>query len=141
MVQLEPDSFIYRSGLNLILAFAVSLKHKLRFEPYTYYDDLRGLVDHLDTFAKEAEEPSVSNVQRCSKWKSTGLYLGVSFAVSNPRKTIKQAKKPLGNLPLEVHMYLSAYLDKLMLDEQIQTRYQSTTCKSLGRDILVLSWL
>ena len=115
--------------MNLILAFAISLKHKLRFEPFTNYDDLSGLVDHLNTFAKEAEDPNMQNMQRTSTWKSIGSYLGVSFAESNPRKVLKKSKKPLGNLPLEIQMHLAAYFDKLMLDDQLVTRYQSTACK------------
>ena len=115
--------------MNLILAFAVSLKHKLRFEPYTNYDDLSGLVDHLNTFAKEAEDPAIHSMQKHSTWKSIGSYLGVSFAESNPRKVLKKSKKPLGNLPLEIQMYLAAYFDKLMFDDQLLTRYQSIACK------------
>ena len=44
--------------LNLIIAFAMSLKHKLRFEPYIQYDDLKDLVGHLDTYSKAAGRPN-----------------------------------------------------------------------------------
>ncbi|EAT90580.2 hypothetical protein SNOG_02368 [Parastagonospora nodorum SN15] len=43
------------SFLNLITAFALALKHKVRFEPYTQYEDLFDLVNHLDTYAKPSE--------------------------------------------------------------------------------------
>lgn len=33
------------------------------------------------------------------------------MAISNPRKTIKRATKPLGNFPLEILLYLSAYIE------------------------------
>lgn len=120
------------SGLNLILAFAVSLKHKLRFEPYTGYDDLCGLIEHLRTFAREAEGEATSYRPKESTLKSIGSYLGVSFAESNPRKVLKKSSKPLGNLPLEVHMHLAAYIDQLMTDDLLKMRFQSTTLAALN---------
>ncbi|KAJ5099800.1 hypothetical protein N7532_006801 [Penicillium argentinense] len=99
------------SAMNLILSFAVSLKHKLRFEPDIAYEDLAGLAGHLDTFARDAHDRSVITPRRKSLWKSAGEYLGVSFAESNPRKLIKRSKKPLGHLPLEILNHLSTYID------------------------------
>ncbi|CAI7587622.1 unnamed protein product [Penicillium palitans] len=99
------------SAMNLILAFAVSLKHKLRFEPDIAYEDLAGLAGHLDTFARDAHDRMVVNPPPKSIWKSAGEYLGVSFAESNPRKYVKRSKKPLGHLPLEILNHLSAYID------------------------------
>ncbi|KAL4919459.1 Bestrophin, RFP-TM, chloride channel-domain-containing protein [Aspergillus aurantiobrunneus] len=99
------------TAINLIIAFAVSLKHKLRFEPDVGYEDLAGLVGYLDTFAKEAHDRQVIQPKRKSIWKATGEYLGVSFAESNPRKLIKRSKKPLGHLPLEILNHISAYID------------------------------
>ncbi|KAI4195223.1 MAG: hypothetical protein LQ346_003500 [Caloplaca aetnensis] len=101
------------SALNLILAFAVALKHRLRFEPYTQYEDLEPLVSHLSTFAGEAFDPKMSEFHRKTSWKRGGEYLGLTFAESNPRKVIKRSKKNLGNLPLEILTYLSAYLDSV----------------------------
>lgn len=97
--------------MNLLLAFSVALKHSLRFEPAIAYQDLVGLVGHLDTFAKEAHDPELLKPVRHSIWKSAGMYLGVTFAESNPRKLIKRAKKPLGHLPLEILNHLSAYIE------------------------------
>ncbi|KAB2578012.1 Bestrophin/UPF0187 [Lasiodiplodia theobromae] len=101
------------TGLNLIVAFANALKHKLRFEPYVHYEDLQGLVQHLDTYAKEAEDPDLLIPPKKSPWKVFGEYLGVPMAESNPRKQLKRAKKPLGNLPLEILNHLSRYVDTL----------------------------
>ncbi|OJJ87142.1 UPF0187 domain membrane protein [Aspergillus glaucus CBS 516.65] len=98
--------------MNLILAFAVALKHKLRFEPDVGYDDLKGLIGHLDTFAKEAHDRNNLKPPRKSSWKAAGEYLGISFAESNPRKLIKRSKKPLGHLPLEIINHLAAYIDR-----------------------------
>ncbi|KAJ5902827.1 hypothetical protein N7495_003355, partial [Penicillium taxi] len=99
------------SALNLILAFAVALKHKLRFEPDVAYEDLAGLAGHMDTFARDAHDPHIVSPPRKTPWKAVGEYLGISFAESNPRKLIKRSKKPLGHLPLEILNHLSAYID------------------------------
>ncbi|CDM29465.1 hypothetical protein DTO013E5_5199 [Penicillium roqueforti] len=104
------------SAMNLILAFAVSLKHKLRFEPDIAYEDLAGLVGHLDTFARDAHDRMVVNPPPKSTWKSAGEYLGMSFAESNPRKYVKRSKKPLGHLPLEILNHLSAYMDSCVVN-------------------------
>lgn len=106
-----------RTAINLILAFAVALKHKLRFEPDVGYEDLAGLVGYLDTFAKDAHDRRVIQPQRKTMWKTAGEYLGVSFAESNPRKLIKRSKKPLGHLPLEILSYISAYVDSVIKNE------------------------
>ncbi|EKV10682.1 Bestrophin-like [Penicillium digitatum] len=107
------------SALNLILGFAVSLKHKLRFEPDIAYDDLAGLAGHLDTFARDAHDRMVVNPPPKTIWKSAGEYLGVSFAESNPRKYVKRSKKPLGHLPLEILNHLSAYIDSCVANGTI----------------------
>ncbi|KAK8188117.1 Bestrophin, RFP-TM, chloride channel-domain-containing protein [Phyllosticta capitalensis] len=112
------------SALNLIVAFANALKHKLRFEPYMHYEDLHGLIQHLDTFAKEAEDPALLLPQRKSAMKRTGEYLGISMAQSNPRKLLKRANKPVGNLPLEILSYLSRYVDSLIETESLKSYHQ-----------------
>lgn len=86
----------------------MALKHKLRFEPYMHYADLQPLVSHLDTFAKAADrpdEPVKKNV-----FKTAGQFLGIPMAESNPRKAVKKAKVPMGNLPLEILNHLSSYM-------------------------------
>lgn len=94
--------------INLICAFSVALKHRLRFEPFIHYEDMQQLVGHLDTYAKEAVVPPQANKQP-SSIKTFLEYLGVPMAESNPRKLIKNPIKPLGNLPLEILNHLSAY--------------------------------
>ncbi len=85
--------------MNLLVAYAVALKHKLRFEPYSGYEDITHLIAHSDTFAQAAtrSEPEKAGhaEQRHGFFKSTGEYLGLSFAASNPRKAIKKAGHPL----------------------------------------------
>lgn len=117
--------------MNLVVAFAVALKHKLRYEPYTCYDDISSLVAHLDTFALAATRDDPENAQQASKphgfFKSVGEYLGISFAESNPRKAIKRASRPLGNLPLEILSYLAGYIDELSLSGRLPIPMQQTS--------------
>ncbi|KAK4234603.1 Bestrophin, RFP-TM, chloride channel-domain-containing protein [Achaetomium macrosporum] len=119
------------TAMNLIVAFAVALKHRLRFEPYTCYDDISSLVSHLNTFALSATEDDKENAQRAFRrhgfFKSVGEYLGISFAESNPRKAVKKAGRPLGNLPLEILSYLASYVDELSLGGRLPIPMQQTT--------------
>ncbi|ORY61738.1 Bestrophin, RFP-TM, chloride channel-domain-containing protein [Pseudomassariella vexata] len=107
------------TGMNLLVAFSVSLMHRLRFEPYSYYDDLTDLIDHLDTFAKSATDENVFKPRDPNFFKRAGEHLGVSFATSNPRKAMKKAQSPIGNLPLEIMCYMSAYTDDLVNNGQL----------------------
>lgn len=106
------------SALNLLNAFACSVKHRLRFEPGIDYPDLRQRVEFLDTFAKAAEVhiPKESDKK---KIKAIGEYLGVTFAESNPRKRIKRSKKPLGNLSLEILNHLSSYVHSIINNDTL----------------------
>lgn len=99
------------SCLNLLVAFASALKHKLRFEPYAHYEDLAPLVAHLDTFARAADAPPAPRAP--NPFKTAGQFLGIPMAESNPRKQLKKAKVPLGNLPLEILSHLSAYMKSI----------------------------
>jgi putative membrane protein len=120
-----------RTALNFIIAFSVSLKHKLRYEPYTSYEDLHGFVGHLETFAGEATTEAAPTRRNPGLLKAMGEYLGVSFAESNPMKLIKKADKPLGNLPLEILSYLASYIDDLVENGQLKIPMQQTlACKS-----------
>ncbi|CAI6250273.1 unnamed protein product [Periconia digitata] len=118
----EKDDLLAKiTALNLIVAFARALKHRLRFEPYTHYNDIRDLVKHLNTFAREATElePDRDEAHKKSFWKSYGEYLGVSFAMSNPRKMIKRAEHPLGNLPLEILNHLAVYIHDVIDEDRL----------------------
>jgi putative membrane protein len=120
--ELSKDDLLAKlTSINLILAFAVALKHKLRFEPYAHYADICSLVGHLDTYAKAAYTPDVEVRKSKTVWKAVGEYLGMSFANSNPRKDIKRATKPLGNLPLEILTYLSSYFDEVSVNGTLKS--------------------
>jgi len=114
----KKDLLAKLAALNLLNAFAVSLKHRLRFEPSVEYPDLAPLVSHLHTFAGNADQAPLRQ-GKVSTWKHTGQSLGLSFAESNPRKLIKKSKQNLGNTPLEVLTYLGAYLENTMQSQQL----------------------
>ncbi|KAM0330787.1 hypothetical protein ACHAQA_003741 [Verticillium albo-atrum] len=120
------------SCMNLVLSFSVALKHKLRFEPYTVYEDLQHLVGHLNTFAKTAAstDPQATTLPKKNFFKEVGEYLGVSFAESNPRKALKKASHPLGNLPLEIISHLSIVVDAMVADGQLPVPMQQTIAYS-----------
>jgi ion channel-forming bestrophin family protein len=124
----DRDMLAKLSAMNLLVAYAVALKHKLRYEPYTGYDDLNNLVGHLDTLASAAtrDEPENMVRKKPNVVKSTGEYLGFSFAASNPRKAIKKARRPLGNLPLEILSYLASYVDECVANGQLPVPMQQT---------------
>ncbi|KAF2035068.1 UPF0187-domain-containing protein [Setomelanomma holmii] len=107
------------TALNLLNAYACSVKHRLRFEPGIDYPDLRERVEFLDTFAKAADVDIPKPKER-GKAKAVGEYLGVTFAESNPRKRIKRSKKPLGNLSLEILNHLSCYVHSIIDNETLK---------------------
>ncbi|OSS52328.1 hypothetical protein B5807_02361 [Epicoccum nigrum] len=124
--------------LNMIAAYAVALKHKLRFEPYVHYDDLRHLVGHVDTFARDADQPDIKRKQ--SAFKTAGQFLGLPMAESNPRKLLKRSRVPLGNLPLELLSHLSAYMKTLYDNGTFKVSiYQTQSLNALTtfNDVLV----
>ena len=124
--------------LNMIAAYAVALKHKLRFEPYVHYDDLKHLVGHVDSFAREADQPDLERKQ--SVFKTAGQFLGLPMAESNPRKLLKRSRVPLGNLPLELLSHLSAYMKTLYDNGTFKVSiYQTQSLNALTtfNDVLV----
>ncbi|EUC48681.1 hypothetical protein COCMIDRAFT_86803 [Bipolaris oryzae ATCC 44560] len=119
------------SALNLLNAYACSIKHRLRFEPGIDYPDLRDRVEFLDTFARAAEVDIPAPADK-KKLKAVGEYLGVTFAESNPRKRIKRSKKPLGNLSLEILNHISAYVHSLIENETLNVGlYQNQAITSI----------
>lgn len=107
--------------MNMILSFVIAIKHRLRFEPYAHYEDIAGLVSHLDTYAKAAHVPSNLEVRKKSPWKALGEKLGLPFAMSNPRKDMKRSDRPLGNLPMEIMTYLSSYVEEVSNNTQLKS--------------------
>ena len=109
------------TAMNTILSFAVAVKHRLRFEPYAHYPDISSLIAHMDTYAKAAQSKEDVQEVKVNPVKSFAEKLGIPFAISNPRKAIKRADKPLGNLPLEILSYLSAYLEEISGNGQMKS--------------------
>lgn len=108
----KQDMLSKLAAIQLINAFAVALKHRLRFEPSVDHPDLAPLLGSLHTFAGEADQGNLHQ-KRISKLKSAGQYLGIPMAESNPRKLLKRSKENLGNTPLEILTYMSSYLEQL----------------------------
>lgn len=108
----KGDLLAKLAALQLVNAFAVSLKHRLRFEPSVEYPDLSPLLGNLHTLAGDADQTTLQP-RKVSAWKALGLYLGVPMAESNPRKLVKKSKENLGNTPLEVLTYLSTYFEEV----------------------------
>ncbi|KAK6341061.1 hypothetical protein TWF696_009370 [Orbilia brochopaga] len=133
----EDDLLTKLTAINLLLAFCVSLKHKLRHQPEYDYKDLQGLVANLQTFAKKAHDDgdipprkALTTPQRISS------YLGITFLEKNPvrrYKVYKKAGKHHGNMPLEIMTYLSSYLEMTVQGGQIPVpAYQSMAMGYLG---------
>lgn len=111
----KKDLLAKLAALNLLNAFAVALKHRLRFEPSVEYPDLKPLISHLHTFAGNADQAPLREAQQ-SSWKKTGQSLGLSFAESNPRKLVKRSRENLGNTPLEILTYMGSYVESTFTD-------------------------
>lgn len=107
----QGDLLAKISFCNMLVTFSVALKHRLRFEPFTHYADLEPRLRHVEIIAHAAER---REWKEPSFWKRTGLVLGLPMAESNPRKLIKNPKKPLGNIPLETLTYMSAYVKSVI---------------------------
>jgi putative membrane protein len=123
----KQDLLAKVSCLNLVVAFAVALKHKLRFEPGTHYDDLKHLIGHLDTYAQASQQPPPKPPGAARR---VCQLLGIPMATPNPRKLVKQARVPLGDLPLEILSHLSAYI-KVLYDTGTLRDYSIYQTQSL----------
>ncbi|KAK6528684.1 hypothetical protein TWF694_003928 [Orbilia ellipsospora] len=133
----EEDILAKLTAVNLLLAFCVSLKHKLRHQPEYDYKDLQGLISNIQTFAKSAHvdgdippRKALTTPQRISS------YLGIPFFERSPSKRYKAYQKAgrlHGNLPLEIMTYLSSYLEMVVQGGQIPVpAYQSMAMAYMG---------
>lgn len=106
--------------INLIVAFSVALKYRLRFEPAVDYPDLQYLIGPLrnTTMASKADQSKLKH-KKTTIVQQVGEYLGLTFALQNPRKLIKDSDENLGNLPHEILTNLCGLLEKSMADRQI----------------------
>ena len=77
-------TYTFRSALQLIVAYACAVKHKLRFEPGIDYEDLKERVEYLDTFAKSADA-DIPKQKEYGKMKAMGEYLKSIPASLRPR--------------------------------------------------------
>ncbi|KAK2593094.1 hypothetical protein QQS21_009224 [Conoideocrella luteorostrata] len=96
---------------NMLVSLSIALKHRLRFEPYTHYDDLQSRIRHISVIAHDAEKKELSAPTR---WESVGMFLGFPMAEQNPRRLMKNPARPLGNVPLEIHNSCSAFIKTII---------------------------
>ncbi|PSR80852.1 membrane protein [Coniella lustricola] len=113
------------SAINLLNAFAVSLKHRQRFEPATMYLDLAPLVVHLDTMAGRANQALLVRKPK-SRWFYAAEYLGLPLTVEDPREVLDNATENLGNLPLEILTYLSTYIKHIIQEGTLDGLHQGS---------------
>ncbi|KAJ9369308.1 hypothetical protein DTO282F9_4226 [Paecilomyces variotii] len=114
------------TALNLILAFTIALKHKLRFEPLICYEDLTGLIGYLDTFLKEQNLLRANqngNVPHDPRKKAHGAH-GLQFPAFGAQKLIRESEKPLEQLPLEILNHISAYIDYVSKNGTLVSTHQ-----------------
>lgn len=116
----KGDLLAKLTAINLVLAFARAVKHKLRYEIEYDYMDMKHLIENISTYAKAASVDDIPpkrynmGLRRIKTW---GASLGVTFLISNPRKAVKKATaegRHHGNLPFEIMTHISAYLDHII---------------------------
>ncbi|KAF9870427.1 UPF0187 domain membrane protein [Colletotrichum karsti] len=134
----EKDDLVGKvTFCNMLLAFSVALKHRLRFEPFTHYEDLHPRIKNLNVLAHKAP---VRDFPEPSAGRVVCWVLGLPMAESNPRKLIKKTCEPLGNIPLEILSHCSAYIKKSIDNGTLKvTIYQTQAMTFLMQmnDVLV----
>ncbi|KAG6005249.1 hypothetical protein E4U54_000373 [Claviceps lovelessii] len=114
---------------NMLVSLSVALKHRLRYEPFTHYQDLQPCIGHIPVIAHDAviKEPATP-----TWWQGAGMFLGLPMVEENPRVLMKNPAKPLGNVPLEIHSACSDY---------IRTIIENGTFKTPGYHSMALALL
>lgn len=97
----------------MIIAFAVAFEHRLRFEPYIQYSDLYDLASHMGTLTKEADTPTMIE-KKDGRWRR--ILNALDIAPENPRAHMKQAGRPLGNLPLQILSYMYPFVSDASME-------------------------
>ncbi|KAL1915607.1 uncharacterized protein VTP21DRAFT_6731 [Calcarisporiella thermophila] len=116
-----------KSVMNLLLAYAVATKYYLREDYNTNYDDIRYLVNQLPRLGipASASPKIIKNSQfhgkPASKWKKfrnillfflPGRRLQHMLAAGTTRETTLTEINLPSNLPLEITLHISGYLEK-----------------------------
>ncbi|KAK7975373.1 PHP domain-like protein [Apiospora arundinis] len=115
---------------NMLVAFSVALKHQLRFEPFTCYDDMHPLLRHVPLTAHEAP---VREPENPSSWTVMGWVLGLTMAEPNPREFVKSPARPLGNVPLELLAHCSAYIKHVIENDTfVRVPYQTSALNTIA---------
>ncbi|KAG6013438.1 hypothetical protein E4U43_007288 [Claviceps pusilla] len=103
---------------NMLVSLSVALKHRLRYEPFTHYQDLQPCIGHIPVIAHDAviKEPATP-----TWWQDAGLFLGLPMVEENPRVLMKNPAKPLGNVPLEIHSACSNFIKTIIENGTFKT--------------------
>lgn len=123
------DILANRSAVNLLLAFTIALKHHLREERGTYYDDLYPLVSHLPrhSYANDGPPPHRRSVSHFSIPSTSTFTESHGHSGEIPSSLYKHDYRDLacqgtlirGNLPLEIANYLTNYAEHLQADGRL----------------------
>jgi ion channel-forming bestrophin family protein len=129
-----------RSAINLLLAYAIALKHHLREERGTYYDDLYPLVSHLPRLhsslsgdGRPPPSPSDKHQRRKQSVSPFSMLAQATFANSlspsdesfsslfnHDRKDLAcQGTLVQGNLPLEIANFLTNFSEHCQSDGRL----------------------
>lgn len=150
------DILAKRSAINLLLAYAVALKHHLREERGTYYDDLYPLISHLPrhytSYSCDGRPPSSTGRQGRSMSPFSmlsGSTLGHSHHHSEdiPSSLFKHDKRDLacqgtllqGNLPLEITNYLTNFAEHVQADGRLSIALFNAMLAGTGQLVEVLT--
>ncbi|KAG5984607.1 hypothetical protein E4U55_004049 [Claviceps digitariae] len=120
---------------NMLVSLTVALKHRLRYEPFTHYEDLQTRISHIPVIAHGAvrKEPATP-----TWWQAVGLFLGLPMVEENPRVLVKNPAKPLGNVPLEIHSACSNFIKTVIDNGTFKAGYHAQAMSLLSQvnDIL-----
>jgi ion channel-forming bestrophin family protein len=143
----------------MLLAFAVALKHHLREERGTHYDDLYPLVSHLPRhhhdYMNGGRPRSPGRACDCDRSLSPLSMLSGSTAFTEGRNNVNELPSSLfkhdrrdlacqgtlvqGNLPLEIANYLSNYAEVLLADGRLQVPLFNAMLSGTGQLVEVLT--
>lgn len=122
--QAKPEIVIEkRTALNLLLGFSVAVKHYLREEPGYHYNDLETLISNIRLSLPEFT--STNNIEsHTTHAKKVGWYTRLFRRKLKPHEREKEQRNLAEhlaeqNLPLDITLYLSSYVDTQFKNESI----------------------
>ena len=150
------DILAKRSAINLLLAYAVALKHHLREERGTYYDDLYPLVSHLPRQHRSYSfdgRPQSSTSRRGRSMSAFSMLSGSTLGPSHhhsediPSSLFNHDRRDLacqgtllqGNLPLEIANYLTNFAEHVQADGRLSIALFNAMLTGTGQLVEILT--